>query len=159
MLQSIEHKRLSLYLKMRIWSLHPRYLDSKGLVALWREGLLAQKVLSGKTKGYKKHPQLIRFKRSRNPLKAIGFYLQEICREADKRSYTFDTRKILSGGKRKSRMTVTQGQLEYEMRHLCKKLKTRDPLKLKSIRPIRKIQTHPLFKTIPGLTADWEKTK
>jgi len=31
---------------MRLWSLHPRYLDAKGLVALWREGLLAQKVLA-----------------------------------------------------------------------------------------------------------------
>lgn len=47
---------------MRIWSLHPKYLDTKGLVALWRETLLAQHVLSGKTKRYKNHPQLARFK-------------------------------------------------------------------------------------------------
>lgn len=37
---------------MRIWSLHPSYLDAKGLVALWRETLLAQKVLLGATVGY-----------------------------------------------------------------------------------------------------------
>ena len=37
--------------RMRLWSLHPRYLDAKGLVALWREGLLAQAVLKGQTKG------------------------------------------------------------------------------------------------------------
>nr|WP_243687290.1 pyrimidine dimer DNA glycosylase/endonuclease V [Methanobacterium formicicum] len=47
---------------MRLWSLHPKYLDVKGLVALWREGLLARAVLKGKTKGYTNHPQLIRFK-------------------------------------------------------------------------------------------------
>jgi hypothetical protein len=33
---------------MRIWSLHPKYLDSKGLVALWRESLLAKNVLRDK---------------------------------------------------------------------------------------------------------------
>jgi len=43
---------------MRIWSLHPKYLDSKGMVALWREALLAKQVLLNKTKGYKNHPQL-----------------------------------------------------------------------------------------------------
>ncbi|HKX52383.1 MAG TPA: pyrimidine dimer DNA glycosylase/endonuclease V [Nitrosospira sp.] len=37
---------------MRLWTLHPRYLDTKGLVAAWREALLAQKVLSGLTSGY-----------------------------------------------------------------------------------------------------------
>ena len=41
---------------MKLWSIHPKYLDAKGLVALWREALLAQKVLDGKTEGYKNHP-------------------------------------------------------------------------------------------------------
>ncbi|MGP1680491.1 MAG: pyrimidine dimer DNA glycosylase/endonuclease V [Giesbergeria sp.] len=36
---------------MRLWSLHPQYLDSKALVALRREGLLAQAVLAGLTRG------------------------------------------------------------------------------------------------------------
>ncbi|WP_368086417.1 pyrimidine dimer DNA glycosylase/endonuclease V [Nitrosomonas sp. Nm34] len=26
---------------MRLWSIHPKYLDAKGLLALWREGLQA----------------------------------------------------------------------------------------------------------------------
>ena len=52
---------------MRIWSLHPKYLDTKGLVALWRETLLAKHVLEGKTKGYRNHPQLDRFKKAQNP--------------------------------------------------------------------------------------------
>ncbi|MEN6399799.1 MAG: pyrimidine dimer DNA glycosylase/endonuclease V, partial [Rectinema sp.] len=29
---------------MRLWTLHPQYLDQKGLTAAWREGLLAKKV-------------------------------------------------------------------------------------------------------------------
>ena len=49
---------------MRLWSVHPKYLDSKGLVALWREALLAKQVLEGGTKGYRNHPQLDRFKKS-----------------------------------------------------------------------------------------------
>jgi hypothetical protein len=52
---------------MRIWSLHPTLLDTKGLVALWREALLAKHVLSGSTIGYQNHPQLKRFKSSPNP--------------------------------------------------------------------------------------------
>ncbi|MGA2330816.1 MAG: pyrimidine dimer DNA glycosylase/endonuclease V [Syntrophales bacterium] len=46
---------------MRLWSLHPGYVDARGLVALWREGMLARKVLQHQTKGYKNHLQLHRF--------------------------------------------------------------------------------------------------
>jgi hypothetical protein len=34
---------------MRLWSLHPKHLDRQGLLAVWREGLLAQEVLRGET--------------------------------------------------------------------------------------------------------------
>ena len=37
---------------MRLWTIHPRYLDSRGLVALWRESLLARAVLRSQTRGY-----------------------------------------------------------------------------------------------------------
>jgi hypothetical protein len=40
---------------MRKWSIHPQYLDTKGLEALWREALLAKNVLEVKTKGYRNH--------------------------------------------------------------------------------------------------------
>lgn len=79
---------------MRLWSIHPKYLDAKGLVALWREGLLAQNVLLGKTKGYQYHPQLIRFKKTTNPLGAIATYLIAIADEANLRRYAFDSSKI-----------------------------------------------------------------
>ena len=74
---------------MRLWSLHPRYLDAKGLVALWREALLAQKVLQGNTKGYRNHPQLSRFKQQIDPLAAVAAYLCEVQREAARRGYHY----------------------------------------------------------------------
>jgi hypothetical protein len=65
---------------MRLWSIHPKYLDSKGLVALWRESLLALKVLEGNTKGYKNHSQLNRFKQK--PIESLKNYLKNL-REVD----------------------------------------------------------------------------
>src|SRR5215467_3185960 len=79
---------------MRLWSIHPKYLDSKGLVALWRESLLAKNVLENKTKGYKNHPQLLRFKQARDPVNCINQYLFEIYNEAKRRNYSFDKKKI-----------------------------------------------------------------
>lgn len=79
---------------MRLWSLHPSYLDAKGLVALWREGLLAKTVLNGQTKGYKKHPQLERFKASPDPIAAINAYLWGVYNEAERRRYNFDHKKL-----------------------------------------------------------------
>src|ERR1700748_894 len=101
---------------MRLWSLHPKYLDPQGLVALWRETLLAQKVLAGKTKGYRNHPQLLRFKEEAKPLACIGTYLMFIHAEAKSRGYNFDGAKILKtlSPKSKKKMRVTNGQMEYE---------------------------------------------
>src|SRR4051812_6530953 len=107
---------------MRLWSIHPKFLDCKGLVALWREGLLAQKVLAGKTKGYKNHPQLIRFREQSNPLSSIGTYLQSVAFEADKRGYRFDHSKILKTSKKISKIPVSKGQMKYESEHLERKL-------------------------------------
>lgn len=106
---------------MRLWSLHSRYLDAKGLVALWREGLLAQKVLAGETKGYRHHPQLQRFRGQSDAPGAIAAYLRGVQREAERRGYKFDATKI---GRCASglRLKVTRGQLEYELAHLRAKL-------------------------------------
>ncbi len=107
---------------MRIWSLHPKYLDPKGLVALWRETLLAKNVLENKTKGYKNHPQLIRFKNSDNPIAAINQYLAEVHEEATNRNYNFNPQKI-DWKFIPTKIKVTNKQLEYEFKHLQKKLK------------------------------------
>ncbi len=78
---------------MRLWSLHPSYLDAVGLVALWREGLLARKVLQGQTKGYIHHPQLFRFRETGNPIHVLDFYLKTVHDESIRRGYNFDLSK------------------------------------------------------------------
>jgi hypothetical protein len=140
---------------MRIWSLHPKYLDAKGLVALWRETLLAKHVLEGRTKGYKNHPQLHRFKNSPAPVEAINVYLAVIHEEACRRQYNFDCSKFTRYESPLS-ITVTSGQVKYELDHLRKKLKERDPLKFKEIEKIRKFDVHPLFSIVKGGVEEWE---
>ena len=140
---------------MRIWSLHPKYLDSKGLVALWRETLLAQNVLRGNTKGYKNHPQLNRFKEQKNPVAAIGKYLDEIVKEAKARGYNFDVSKI-ADKKFTGKISVTDGQMDYEIKHLKKKLEKRDPERLKDMKKQSNFDPHPLFAVVKGKIEDWE---
>ena len=140
---------------MRLWSLHPCYLDSKGLVALWREALLAKKVLQNKTKGYRNHPQLIRFRKSKDPLRAINMYLAEVYLEAEERGYHFSKQKI-NWVYKKSSLTVTHGQLEFEVKHLLKKLKTRNPKKFSEFALVGEIKTHPLFRIRKGNIEEWE---
>ena len=139
---------------MRLWSLHPSLLDSKGLVALWREGLLAQKVLLGQTTGYRFHPQLQRFRETRNPVAAIGTYLWAVVDEATARGYRFDSTKIASQ-RRAPSMPVTRGQLDFERRHLARKLKLRDPARLKKLRT-RSLKAHPMLRVVAGGIAPWE---
>jgi len=140
---------------VRLWSLHPKYLDAKGLVALWREALLAQAVLAGKTRGYKHHPQIARFAQSPAPGKYIAVYLAFIHAEATRRGYLFDPKKIGRGGNNMW-LSVTNGQLEYEWVHLAGKLATRAPVWLGGIHPGRLPEPHPLFRVVEGGIAEWE---
>ena len=140
---------------MRIWSLHPKYLDAKGLVALWREALLAKHVLENKTKGYKNHPQLTRFKKANRPIEAINQYLAEIYVEATKRGYHFDKRKI-NWNFNRTNLTLTTKQLNYEVNHLLKKMQKRDVEKHNELKSVKVFDSHPLFKLTEGETEDWE---
>ena len=140
---------------MRIWSLHPKYLDAKGIVALWRETLLAKHVLQGKTKGYKNHPQLNRFKKQKNPVDAIDQYLDAVLKEAIQRGYNFDATKI-SRPFKKTKLKVTEGQLQYEAEHLLKKLKARDPKQYKQFKSFKQIELHPIFRMVKGEMEEWE---
>ena len=140
---------------MRIWSIHPQYLDTKGLVALWRETLLAKNVLEGKTTGYKNHPQLIRFKNSDNPLQVINQYLSVVYQESLTRGYHFNKAKFSIDFSLRT-LTVTQGQIEYEKQHLFKKLKIRDFNKYNELISQKDIEPHPLFKIIEGEIEEWE---
>ena len=139
---------------MRIWSLHPRYLDQKGLVACCRETLLAQKVLAGGTTGYRSHPQLERCRAAADPLAAIGSYLHGIHAESLERGYRFDAAKFLTAGG-SAPLEVTAGQLRYEADHLRAKLLVRDPA-LSALLPVQP-EPHPLFRVIPGDVESWEK--
>ena len=140
---------------MRIWSIHPKYLDTKGLVALWRETLLAKNVLEDKTKGYKNHPQLTRFKNSDNPLQGINQYLVAVYQESVTRGYHFNKDKC-NFCRELVNLTVTRRQIEYEMKHLLKKLKTRDIKRYHRLLKETNIEPHPLFKIIDGEIEEWE---
>lgn len=143
---------------LRLWSIHPQYLDQQGLTALWREGLLAQKVLKGETRGYRNHPQLIRFLSAINPLAAIGYYLIEVNKEAERRGYNFDCSKI-AVAVCVSAIEVNQGQINYEFGWLLNKIRVRHPNLFQTLQSIENPQPHPLFKVVPGGVASWEKTK
>src|SRR5580765_628818 len=104
---------------MRLWSVHPSYLDRQGLLALWREALLARAVLRGRTRGYRHHPQLDRFRSHRQPAAAISTYLRAVHAEATRRGYVFDGSKV-GRGRVRTLMTVTAGQMAHEWEHLLR---------------------------------------
>ena len=154
---------------MRLWSLHPSTLDRQGLVACWREALLAQAVLLGRTRGYTAHPQLDRFKTHAHPEAAIGTYLAGIQEEATSRGYRFDATRIVhapdsdraAGGLEP--IPVTFGQLGFELSHLRAKLFQRSPEFLAEHAAVLDatdefIPVHPLFCAVPGTIEPWERT-
>lgn len=145
---------------MRLWSIHPKYLDSSGLVAQWREGLLAKKVLEGKTRGYRNHPQLDRFKHLDNPLEAINFFLQEVFHEAGRRGYHFNSLKIDLGENLTGfRIPVSRGQVNYEFSLLQTKLKIRNPVQYRRNVVTSGVDLHSLFETREGGVEAWERIK
>lgn len=160
---------------MRMWSLDPRLLDRQGLVAAWRESLLAQAVLAGNTKGYTNHPQLERFKVTSDPLGYVGAYLHGIADDADRRSYNFNrSRLLLAHSDAMSLMAtnpkirVTSGQIDFEFEHLLRKLAVRNPEEVAYVEAqhsaflgdplgIGAAVVHPLFEVVIGEVASWEK--
>ena len=141
---------------MRLWSLHPRYLDAKGLVALWREALLAKAVLLGTTRGYTRHPQLARFRAHPQPVAAIDAYLAAVHGEATRRGYSFDASKV-GAAIAVEPVAVAAGQLALEWRHLQRKLSVRDPARLAACAGVDQPDCHPLFRSTPGPVASWER--
>lgn len=140
---------------MRLWSIHPKYLDTRGLAALWREALLAQAVLKNETKGYRRHPQLIRFRAQSSPVSFIAEYLKAVHAESAERGFSFDEGKIERSGTAE-RIDVPQGQIDFEWRHLAKKLEMRAPELFKRQVATSTPLVHPLFRLVPGGVADWE---
>ncbi|KAB1650560.1 pyrimidine dimer DNA glycosylase/endonuclease V [Pseudoclavibacter endophyticus] len=141
---------------MRLWSLHPQHLDRAGLVAGWREALLAQAVLAGRTKGYRHHPQLVRFTATPKPLESIGAFLSGLRDEAELRGYQFDASRILEPAAEVAQIPVTQGQITFEWHHLGKKLMRRSPEdahRWEHSGP----SPHPLFIVVSGEMERWER--
>lgn len=142
---------------MRIWTVHPRHLDTKGLLAAWREALLAQKVLKGETKGYRNHPQLRRFRSQPDPVGAIAQYLRFLYVEAVVRGYKFDADKIETPDAG-AEIRCPRGQLLYEWNHLKEKLRSRDAARYSEIEQIAEPEAHPMFRIVEGDVEDWEVT-
>ncbi|MFB8385772.1 pyrimidine dimer DNA glycosylase/endonuclease V [Microbacterium sp. NPDC055910] len=140
---------------MRLWSLHPEMLDRVGLVACWREALLAQKVLTGATVGYTRHPQLERFHACAEPIDAIGHFLQALWAEATARGYSFDRTRILRPDAATPGITVTDGQLAYEHGHLRAKVAMRDAAWLPRVGEVPR--PAPSFREVRGGIASWER--
>jgi hypothetical protein len=141
---------------MRLWTVHPKYLDAPGLVALWREGLLAQQVLLGRTIGYRRHPQLERFRAQRRPADSIAVYLAAVCDEAQARGYRFDRSKIVRVG-HSIRVDETTGQLLYEWSHLKRKLRRRNGSLYRRLLQVPVPDPHPMFRIVAGETRSWER--
>jgi hypothetical protein len=140
---------------MRLWSLHPSILDRVALVACWREGLLAQRVLAGGTRGYTRHPQLDRFRACAEPLDAIGHFLDALRAEATARGYRFDGSRVVRADAPCPGIPVTEGQLAYELSHLRAKVTLRDAPWL--VRLPAAAQAAPSFIAVPGAIAEWER--
>ncbi len=143
---------------MRIWTFHTRYLDRQGILALWRESLLAQKVLRGETRGYKAHSQLERFRDHPDPVGAIGFYLAAVHDESVARAYGFDRSKIFSEST-VARIEETRGQLLFEWGHFLAKIAVRDPRRYRSLKDLDDPEPHPLFRVIEGEVRAWERSE
>lgn len=141
---------------MRLWTLHPRYLDPQGLVALWREALLARAVLRGRTRGYRNHPQLLRFRAAPGPVATLNAYLAAVYAESLRRGYQFDPRK-LGCHRGVEPLAESRGQLALEWEHLRAKLGRRSPRWFKSASGVRHPEAHPLFRIVPGPVASWER--
>lgn len=150
---------------MRLWSLHPRMLDQKGLGSVWREGLLAKAVLSNKTKGYRHHPQLERFKKHPAPVLAVCSYLVNVWNEAHSRGYNYDFSKTgIMSPIPVDRIPVTKGQVQYEIQFLLKKMRKRDRQMYNIIhKEVNAAEfsmeraVAPMFFVVDGEIESWEK--
>jgi hypothetical protein len=142
---------------MRLWTLHPRYLDAQGLTALWREGLLARAVLHGHTRGYRHHPQLQRFQAQPAPQVAIDCFLRAVLAESVERGYRFDATKLDVQGDAIPRIAATRGQLAHEWRHLTAKLRQRSPAVHARWQALAAPEPHPMFDIVEGPVEPWER--
>lgn len=111
---------------MSLWTVHPKYLDKQGLISLWREGLLAQKVLNGELDVKLSNPIWRQFRQAENPLKAIGSSPSLWRRKGARGGYKFSHEKIIYPNFEDYEIPVRPQDLIFEMKHLRGRLKLRD---------------------------------
>jgi len=93
-----------------------------------------------------------------SPLGCIATYLRDVQMEAQARAYQFDKTKIISADPCE-KITETNGQLQYEWRHLKAKLRERAPEQFKLLCDVRIPEPHPLFNIVKGGVSKWERVK
>ncbi|MDW5563812.1 MAG: pyrimidine dimer DNA glycosylase/endonuclease V [Methanomassiliicoccus sp.] len=143
---------------MRLWSIHPRYLDPPGLGGLWREALLAQGVVAGRTLAYRNHPQTRRLLEQPDPWGAIHDYLIGVWDEAHRRGYAYQRSRILPHAGDHP-MEVPRGQFEYEAALLRLKLEARSPRYLAGLPRPGDALPHPSIRMVEGGIAWWERPR
>lgn len=153
----------------RLWSLHPGYLDQKGLGACWKEAKGAQTSLMNPDAGGQQHSALIRFRAHHDPVGAIGAYMRSLWVEAAlRRNYRYNYKLIAQPNppsevyETNFAMPVTKGQVQYEAEFLREKINKRDGLPrlyLPSPNTLEAIRLHPLFYMVEGDVEDWERVK
>lgn len=131
---------------MSLWTVHPKYLDKQGLIALWREGLLAQKSLNGELDIELNNQVWQQFKNSENPLKAIGTYLSFIASEGARRGYKLGHEKIIYPNFDDNKFDIRPQDLIFEMKHLRDKLKLRDKNKWHEVNQVEQVEPNPAFR-------------
>jgi len=146
---------------MRLWSIHPKYLDRQGLLACWREGLLALSVArKGFVGAYSNHPQLERFKKTADPEKAIARFVFGVSKEMKARGYK---PKAILAPMSMRKIPVTTGQLSFEFVHLQRKLAKRSRKKFlensKAAVEKKTPSANPVFVAVKGKMESWEKTR
>lgn len=157
---------------MRLWSIHPEYLDRAGLLGLWREALLAQQVLHGLSEGYKNHSHMQRFYAlpKEDAMQHMSDYLFYIWQEGKLRGYKLNVNNIKDPRNDEPHImvvpdtlfTVTSGQLALEYQILRMKVKERDPRHFERLQnfPTHKMwvpKPNPVFTLIHGKKEFWEK--
>jgi hypothetical protein len=145
---------------MRLWSIHPKYLDASRLNAQWREALLCKACLEDKTVGYLNHPQYLRVKNHPHPHDFINKFLYSIWEEGFNRGYKYDDTKFAICLDFEP-MEVTEDQIEYEFEHLQKKLGEFDEQYVSNEQDFNEegILLNDCFLLIPGPIMNFEKVK
>lgn len=156
---------------MRLWTIHPKYLDGKRLTSQWKEGIqmmhiwkeIGENPEPAKRLGYVSHPQV---RRLSNLLVAdsglisllLHQHLTAVHEESVQRSYSFNKKLIddlAPDCKNAPKVYVTMGQVAYEFALMA--TKNNEWSQKVAIDPY--MLCNPIFQVVSGSIESWEKTK